>query len=137
MASLAHLAAAALFNKAAAAKCAKEAIYLSPECPAIPPFHVLQADNDQDSDDQFVISCPPTTSEQNVVPVYDEALAHGCAGKYSVNTQGGSCASEAAANEKIAAEEKAEREAREKAEAAKAKREKEEAEARKKWAEEE
>lgn len=103
----------------------------------IPPFHIVYADNDQDIDDQFVVSCPPTTSSAGILPVYETALATGCAGKYSVNTHGGSCTVEGTTQKKIEAEEKSEKEAGQKEAAAKTKREAEERAAREKWAAEE
>jgi Flp pilus assembly protein TadG len=125
------------FTKESAASCATEKVSFTSTCQPIPPFHVFYGDNDQESDDQFVVSCPPTTNKVGVVTLYQESLFHGCAGKYSVNTHGGSCATEKSAQEKIEAEEKVEKEAREKEEAAKTKREKEEKEAKEKWEKEE
>ncbi len=66
--------------------------YLNKEGQPIPPFHVLYGDNDQEDDDQFVMSCPPTTNPKGIVPPWEQALGDGCEGKYSVNTRGGSCA---------------------------------------------
>jgi hypothetical protein len=60
----------------------------------IAPFHILYADNDQDGDDQFVISCPPTKSSNGIVEPFRTALAQGCPGKYGVNTHSGSCTQE-------------------------------------------
>jgi hypothetical protein len=103
----------------------------------IAPFHILQADNDQDGDDQFVVSCPPTTNSTGIATLYEESLAHGCAGKYGVNTHGGSCTAEKATQDKIEAEEKAHKEASEQEQAAKTAREAKEAEERAKWTAEE
>jgi Flp pilus assembly protein TadG len=111
--------------------------YFNSEGKPIPPFHVFYGDNDQENDDQFVMSCPPTTSKVGVVALYEEALNVGCKGKYSVNSHGGSCTAEKATQEKIAAEETAEKEKREKEEAAKKARETKEKEAKAKWEAEE
>ncbi len=111
--------------------------YANGQCKPIPPFRVTYADNDQEDDDQFVLSCPPTTAQTGAATAYQEALAHGCAGKYSVNTHGGSCTVEKESLTKIEAEEKAEQEARTKEEATKKSRETTEATERTKWATEE
>jgi hypothetical protein len=93
----------------------------------IAPFHILYADNDQDSDDQFVVSCPPTTNSTGIVEAFRESLHYGCKGKYGVNTQvGESCAADKAAQE-----------ASEKEAAARTAREKTEKEERAKWEAEE
>ena len=39
----------------------------------IPPFRVTYADNDQEDDDQFVLSCPPTTAQSGAATAYQEA----------------------------------------------------------------
>jgi hypothetical protein len=72
--------------------------YFNKEGQPIPPFHVLFGDNDQEDDDQFVMSCPPTTSANGIEAPWGESLKNGCEGKYSVNSQGGSCAKEAELN---------------------------------------
>lgn len=111
--------------------------YENGKCRPIPPFRVTYADNDQEDDDQFVLSCPPTTVQTGATAAYQEALAHGCSGKYSVNTHGGSCTVEKEAITKIEAEEKSEQESRTKEEATKKSRETKEAEERTKWLAEE
>ena len=95
------------FTKESLPSCAGETVSFSSTCQPIPPFHVFYGDNDQEDDDQFVVSCPPTTSKVGVVALYQEALFHGCAGKYGVNTHGESCTTEKSGQEKIAAEEEA------------------------------
>jgi hypothetical protein len=125
------------FTKESPASCSTEKAPYASSCQPIPPFHVFYGDNDQEDDDQFVVSCPPTTNKIGVVALYQEALFHGCAGKYSVNTHGGSCTTEKAAQEKIETEEKTEQEAGEKEEEARKARETKETEERAKWAKEE
>ncbi len=55
----------------------------------ISPFHVLYADNDQENDDQFVMTCPPTASAVNAAVPFEQALERGCEGKYTVNPNAG------------------------------------------------
>jgi Putative Flp pilus-assembly TadE/G-like len=55
------------------------------------PYHIRFGDNDQDSDDQFVITCPPTTSESGAATKFGEHLAKGCQGKYKLNTTDPKC----------------------------------------------
>ncbi len=70
--------------------------FLTAENQPISPFHVLYADNDQENDDQFVMTCPPTINPVNAAVPWEQALERGCEGQYNVNAKGpsGTCASE-------------------------------------------
>jgi hypothetical protein len=86
------------FTKESPPSCADEKVSSTPACHPIPPFHVLYGDNDQENEDQFVTSCPPTVNPSGIEKPWQESLNNGCAGKYSVNSQGGSCAKEVELN---------------------------------------